>query len=77
MEMLNNRRTIRKYTSKEVSEDLVRTLLEKAERTPTMGNLQLYSVVITREAEKKAQLAPAHFNQPMVTGGSCCSHVLR
>ena len=51
MEMLNNRRTIRKYTSKEVSEDLVRTLLEKAERTPTMGNLQLYSVVITREAE--------------------------
>lgn len=68
MEMFNNRRTIRKYTSKEVSEDLVRTLLEKAERTPTMGNLQLYSVVITREAEKKAQLAPAHFNQPMVTG---------
>ena len=68
MEMFNNRRTIRKYTSKEVSEDLVRTLLEKAERTPTMGNLQLYSVVITRETEKKAQLAPAHFNQPMVTG---------
>lgn len=68
MEMFNNRRTIRKYTSKEVSEDLVRTLLEKAERTPTMGNLQLYSIVITREAEKKAQLAPAHFNQPMVMG---------
>jgi FMN reductase [NAD(P)H] len=32
-----------------------------------MGNLQLYSVVVTRSAEKKQQLAPAHFNQPMVT----------
>jgi len=32
-----------------------------------MGNLQLYSVVVTRSAEKKKQLAPAHFNQPMVT----------
>ena len=46
----------------------MKTLLEKAERTPTMGNLQLYSVVITRNEEKKAQLAPAHFNQPMVMG---------
>jgi FMN reductase [NAD(P)H] len=32
-----------------------------------MGNLQLYSVVITRAYDKKLQLAPAHFNQPMVT----------
>ena len=31
------------------------------------GNLQLYSVVITRDADAKAKLAPAHFNQPMVT----------
>ena len=33
-----------------------------------MGNLQLYSVVITRDKEMKQKLAPAHFNQPMVTG---------
>ena len=33
-----------------------------------MGNLQLYSVVITRSEEGKKALAPAHFNQPMVTG---------
>ena len=68
MKTINTRKTIRKYTNKDVSEDLLKNLLEKAERTPTMGNLQLYSVVITRNEEKKAQLAPAHFNQPMVTG---------
>ena len=32
-----------------------------------MGNLQLYSVVVTRSQEMKERLAPAHFNQPMVT----------
>lgn len=46
----------------------MKTLLEQAEHTPTMGNLQLYSVVITRKEEGKRKLAPAHFNQPMVEG---------
>ncbi len=67
MNSIKNRRTIRKYSDKEVSEKLLNTLLEEAERTPTMGNLQLYSVVITRSEEGKKALAPAHFNQPMVT----------
>lgn len=70
MEMIKNRRTIRKYAKKEVGEALLKTLLTDAMRTPTMGNLQLYSVVVTREDEAKARLAPAHFNQPMVTGAS-------
>lgn len=66
MKTLNNRKTIRKYSSLEVSNDLLNHLLELAERTPTMGNLQLYSVVVTRSAQMKEKLAPAHFNQPMV-----------
>ena len=67
MNSLLTRRTIRKYSSREVSESLLNRLLEEAARTQTMGNLQLYSVVVTRSQEKKQQLAPAHFNQPMVT----------
>ena len=68
MESLNKRRSIRKYADKDVSDELLTRLLKEAERTQTMGNLQLYSVVVTRSEEKKRQLAPAHFNQPMVTG---------
>lgn len=67
MESIKNRTSIRKYAEKEVSEELLNRLLEEAERTPTMGNLQLYSVVVTRSEEGKKALAPAHFNQPMVT----------
>lgn len=65
---IKNRKTIRKYADRPVSDDLLLRLLEEAEHTPTMGNLQLYSVIITRDNDKKQQLAPAHFNQPMITG---------
>lgn len=68
MESIKNRKSIRKYSDKEVTEELLNNLIMEAERTPTMGNLQLYSVVITRSKKGKEALAPAHFNQPMVTG---------
>ncbi len=68
MESLKNRTSIRKYSDRTVSDELLNCLLEEAERTPTMGNLQLYSVVVTRSEEGKKALAPAHFNQSMVTG---------
>lgn len=65
-ESVAKRTTIRKYAQKEVSDQLLNELLSIASRTQTMGNLQLYSVVVTRSAEGKAKLSPAHFNQPMV-----------
>lgn len=68
MRNLNTRRSIRKYSSEEVSDELLDRLLDEAQRTQTMGNLQLYSVVVTRDEAMKQRLAPAHFNQPMVTG---------
>lgn len=67
MKNLTTRRTIRKYSNREVSQELLNRLMTEAGRTQTMGNLQLYSVVVTRSEEKKKELAPAHFNQPMVT----------
>ena len=66
MKNLLTRRTIRKYADREVEEQLLNRLMEEAARTQTMGNLQLYSVVVTRSKEMKLLLAPAHFNQPMV-----------
>ncbi len=67
MESVKQRRTIRKYADKDVEPALLNQLLEEASRASTMGNLQLYSVVVTRDKAMKQRLAPAHFNQPMVT----------
>ncbi len=61
------RATVRKYTAQPVGEELLDTLLEQASHTQTMGNLQLYSVVVTTDQSMKERLAPAHFSQPMLT----------
>ena len=66
MKHILTRRTIRKYADRAVSEELLNRLLTEAARTQTMGNLQLYSVVVTRDTAMKERLVPAHFNQPMV-----------
>lgn len=68
MMTFSQRRSIRRYKKQDVDEQLLTRLLAEAERTQTMGNLQLYSVVVTRNEEMKQRLAPAHFAQPMVTG---------
>jgi nitroreductase len=70
IESMNLRRTIRRYTQKNISDELLNSLLRTASHTATMGNMQLYSVVVTREAANKAKLAPAHFGQPMVESAS-------
>ena len=62
------RRTIRRYSDKPIPEGLLEELLSKAAHAPTTGNMQLYSVIVTRDEEGKRRLAPAHFNQPQVTG---------
>jgi nitroreductase len=66
----STRRTVRRYSSREVEQDLLIKLLDEAAHAPNTGNMQLYSVIVTRSAEDKARLAPFHFNQPCATGCS-------
>lgn len=68
LDFFRTRRTIRSYTEEMVSDELLAELIEAASHAPTTGNMQLYSVVITRDDANKRALAPAHFNQPSVTG---------
>lgn len=67
IDRLKNRRTIRKYTEQDIPEELLNELLEVASRASNTGNMQLYSVIVTRDQSNKEKLAPAHFNQPMIT----------
>ena len=63
---MKQRRTIRRYQEKDVTPALLNELMEIACRASTVGNMQTYSVVVTRDAAMKEKLSPAHFNQPMV-----------
>lgn len=64
----SNRVTIRKYEDKKIPKETIDSILEKAMRAPTCGNMQLYSVVVTQDAARKKELAQYHFNQPAATG---------
>lgn len=69
----NNRRTVRRYSDRDITDEELRLIIQSATHAPTTGNMQLYSVIATRTDEGKKALAPAHFNQPTVTS---CSVVL-
>jgi len=66
-DFLLNRRTIRKYSEEPVGDDLLYDLLKSGCHTSTTGNMQVYSIIITRDEGRKKELAPLHFNQKMVT----------
>lgn len=66
MEVLLAHRSIRKYQSACISDELLNELLNCGIRSSNTGNMQLYSVIVTRDKERKALLAALHFNQQMV-----------
>lgn len=73
MDYFTNRKTIRTYSSRKVDDTLIDAIISAAAKAPTCGNMQLYSVITTKDDAGKKALAPLHFNQPMIEG---CSHVL-
>ncbi len=63
---LYNHKTVRKYTSQPIPDDTLRKILLAGIRGSNTGNMQLYSIVVTSDAETKKRLSPAHFGQPMI-----------
>jgi nitroreductase len=64
---LQNRRTIRKYLPDPVDNNIINEILSDGCRASTTGNMQVYSIIVTKDTEKKKELLPLHFNQKMIT----------
>lgn len=67
---MNTRRTVRTYSNQIVEDSLLDDLLATACRASNTGNMQAYSVVVTRNQEQKKALAPLHFNQQQIIQAS-------
>lgn len=67
LETLTQHRSIRNYTDKPVDNELLNQLLETACRASNTGNMQAYSIIVSTADALKQKLAPAHFNQKMIT----------
>lgn len=67
LDVLTSRRSIRKYSNEPIGNELLEKLLEASCRAPNTGNMQTYSIIVTRDETKKKELLPCHFNQKMIT----------
>ncbi len=63
IETLNNHVSIRRYTDEPIPDEMLRTILNAARRSPTSSNMQAYSFVVVRNPETKKQLAVLAGNQ--------------
>jgi len=61
-----NHRSIRKYKTKPVPENILKEILAAGTRASTTGNMQVYSMIVTKDPEIKEHLREAHFKQDMV-----------
>jgi len=66
LETIRNHRSIRKYKNEAVSKEVLDNILEAAFRTSTTGNMQVYSIIVTQDKEKREALHKLHFGQDMV-----------
>jgi nitroreductase len=65
-ETIHHHRSIRRYRPDPVPDDLLTDLLEAGVRASSSGNMQSYSIIVTRDRALREQLYEPHMEQSMV-----------
>ncbi len=65
-DVLFSHRSIRKFDEKEIPEAILKQILLAGSRASTTGNMQVYSIIISKDQAIKEKLWSAHFKQNMV-----------
>ena len=65
-EAIEKRRSVRAYTSEEVSEEDVERLIEAARLAPSAGNIQPWEFIVVRNAETKRKLSDAALHEAFI-----------
>lgn len=65
-EAIKNRRSIRAFERKAVSEEQVGRLIDAARHAPSAGNIQPWEFVVVRDQQIKQQLSIAALNQTFI-----------
>jgi len=59
-------RSIRKFKTDGIPNETLDKILEAGSKASTTGNMQVYSIIVSKEKEQKEKLWEAHFKQDMV-----------
>ena len=68
IDTIHQHRSIRQYKPDPVPEDLLTEILEAGIRASSSGNMQTYSIIVTRDESLRRQLYEPHMRQSMVLG---------
>lgn len=66
IDLINKRVSLRKYSEREVTPEVLDVILNSAMRAPTAGNTMMYSMIVIRDEEKKKRLSQTCDNQPFI-----------
>ncbi|MCP4427863.1 MAG: NADPH-dependent oxidoreductase [Chloroflexi bacterium] len=66
IEAIHQHRSIRRYKPDPVPDDLLTEILEAGIRASSSGNMQTYSIIVTRDQALREQLYEPHMKQRMV-----------
>ena len=66
IQQILNHRSIRKYKPDPIPEDLLHEILQAGIRTSSSGNMQTYSIIVTRDQQLREKLLKPHMDQKMV-----------
>jgi nitroreductase len=66
LDFLNAHRSIRSYRPDPIPDDVLDHVLHAATRASTSGNMQTYTVIVTKEEERRKALWDFHYRQDMI-----------
>lgn len=66
LKQIHAHRSIRKFKMKGIEEKVLKEILEAATMASSSGNMQAYSIIVTKEKKMKEKMFEAHFEQTML-----------
>jgi nitroreductase len=66
MDQIKQHRSIRKYKPDPIPDQILMDILDCGIRASSSGNMQTYSIIVTKDTESKIRLLEPHMNQKMV-----------
>lgn len=66
LKTLLEHRSIRKFKKQTIEDDILNQIINAGFRASTTGNMQVYSIIITKDEKRKEELCKFHFGQTMV-----------
>ncbi len=66
MQVIRNRKSVRVYEKRQISDEVKQEILRATLRAPTAGNMMLYSIIEVKDQAAKDTLAKTCDNQPFI-----------